>query len=305
VSDIFLSYAREDLPRVKPVVDALEARGWSVWWDRTIPPGKTWDEVIETALSEARCVIVLWSRDSVQSDWVRTEADEGKHRGILVPALLDTVNIPLAFKRIQAANLVDWQGKLPHAGFDEFARAVEGVLAGAASKRTGASASVHGVADPVVRFLSKRCWGLTRNLRRCGRQGDWKLFCADHRRQPFVWLFVLVFTVLAGAASIQSAWFKHQPAPLDSRFSFKEEPSIRILHGNKELDKQIVDTGGRTSVLNGLIVPAFQVKTNKTTTITGIRLYLAEGDGRWDGPCLPPRVTKLSFQPNSIVEDLR
>jgi hypothetical protein len=64
VSDIFLSYAREDLPRVKPVVEALVARGWSVWWDRTIKPGQIFERVIEAALDEARCVIVLWSRDS-------------------------------------------------------------------------------------------------------------------------------------------------------------------------------------------------------------------------------------------------
>jgi hypothetical protein len=80
VSDIFLSYAREDLPRVKPVVAALEQRGWSVWWDRTIRPGQTFDAVIEAALDEARCIVVLWSRESVKSQWVRTEADEGQQR---------------------------------------------------------------------------------------------------------------------------------------------------------------------------------------------------------------------------------
>jgi hypothetical protein len=46
MSDIFISYASEDLPRIRPLVDALERRGWSVFWDRTIPAGKTWREVI-------------------------------------------------------------------------------------------------------------------------------------------------------------------------------------------------------------------------------------------------------------------
>ena len=89
MSDIFLSYAREDLPRVKPVVDALEKRGWSVWWDRTIRPGQIFERVIEAALANARCLVVLWSRDSVQSNWVRKEAAEGERREILIPALLD------------------------------------------------------------------------------------------------------------------------------------------------------------------------------------------------------------------------
>lgn len=128
MSDIFVSYTSADRPRVKPLVDALQLQGWSVWWDRTILPGKTWDQVIEAALADARCVIVLWSRDSIQSDWVRTEADEAKRRGILVPVLLDDVNIPLAFKRIQAGNLAGWSGALPSAAFDELARAVSEVL---------------------------------------------------------------------------------------------------------------------------------------------------------------------------------
>jgi formylglycine-generating enzyme required for sulfatase activity len=132
VSDIFLSYASPDRPRVKPLVDALQHQGWSVWWDRTILPGKIWDEVIEAALDDAQCVIVLWSRASIQSPWVRTEASEGKRRRILVPALIDDVNIPLEFRKIQAANLVDWSGVLPNAGFDGLARAVTEILSNAA-----------------------------------------------------------------------------------------------------------------------------------------------------------------------------
>jgi hypothetical protein len=98
--------------------------------------------VIEASLDEARCVIVLWSRDSVQSQWARNEADEGQRRGILIPALLDEVVIPLAFRRVQAANLVGWRGTLPHEGFEDLARAVEGILAASAAGRASASAEV-------------------------------------------------------------------------------------------------------------------------------------------------------------------
>ena len=49
MSDIFLSYASEDFPRVGPLIRALERHGWSVWWDRTILPGRTFDQVIEGA----------------------------------------------------------------------------------------------------------------------------------------------------------------------------------------------------------------------------------------------------------------
>jgi hypothetical protein len=98
--------------------------------DRTILAGQRWEEVIETALNEARCVIVLWSKDSVQSDWVRAEANEARQRGILVPALLDDVKVPLAFRGIQMANLVYWRGGLPSPEFDELARAISEILGG-------------------------------------------------------------------------------------------------------------------------------------------------------------------------------
>ena len=62
MSDIFISYASADRDRAQGLVaTALDRRGWSTWWDRSIPPGKEYDQVIEEALDCAKCVIVLWS----------------------------------------------------------------------------------------------------------------------------------------------------------------------------------------------------------------------------------------------------
>ncbi len=118
MSDIFLSYKSEDRARAKIFTEALEQQGYSVWWDRVIPPGKTFDKVIEEKLKEAKCVVVLWSQQSVFSDWVKIEASIGAKRRILVPVLIDNVEIPLEFSRIQAAQLVDWDGRLPNPEFD-------------------------------------------------------------------------------------------------------------------------------------------------------------------------------------------
>src|SRR5881409_384524 len=107
MSDIFLSYATDDRPRTRLLVQALEARGWSVWWDRTILPAERWYSVIEKALDTARCAVVLWSKTSVTSDWLRNEAEEAARRKILVPVLIDDVKVPLAFSGLQAARLVD------------------------------------------------------------------------------------------------------------------------------------------------------------------------------------------------------
>ena len=61
MSDIFISYARPDRDRARQMAEALEQRGWSVWWDHEIPPGRNFDDVIEEALGAASCVVVLWS----------------------------------------------------------------------------------------------------------------------------------------------------------------------------------------------------------------------------------------------------
>lgn len=47
MTDIFVSYATEDRDRVRPLVEVLEAEGWDVFWDREIPPGRSWDDVIQ------------------------------------------------------------------------------------------------------------------------------------------------------------------------------------------------------------------------------------------------------------------
>jgi len=120
VSDIFVSYASADRDRARAVAQALTDQGWSVWWDRTIPPGRQFDEVIEEALDSARCVVVLWSKASVASQWVKTEAAEAMRRKILVPVLIEDIKIPLEFRRLQAADLSTWTGGTTHEEAQKF-----------------------------------------------------------------------------------------------------------------------------------------------------------------------------------------
>jgi hypothetical protein len=130
--DIFISYAKADKDRAKLLSEEFSSQGWSVWWNREIPRGKSFDETIENALNSARCVIVLWSKDSVSSHWVKTEAAEGAARGILIPALIDKVQIPLEFKRIEAADLTDWPGSR-HSELDQFLKTIASILGGSAA----------------------------------------------------------------------------------------------------------------------------------------------------------------------------
>ena len=128
MADIFISYSSEDRDRVIPIVNGLQKQGWSVWYDRTIPPGKTFDQVIEEAITAAKCIIVLWSKNSIKSEWVKEEATRGKRRQTLVPALIDPVEPPLGFGLIQAADLTNWKGEPNHEGFLQLTEALAGLI---------------------------------------------------------------------------------------------------------------------------------------------------------------------------------
>ena len=111
MADIFVSYKSEERDRVEPLVRFLEHQGWSVFWDRKTPPGKDWDTWIGQNLTDAKCVVVVWTEQSKVSPWIREEANYGKGRGILLPVKLDAVEPPFGFTLIQAADLTTWQGQ--------------------------------------------------------------------------------------------------------------------------------------------------------------------------------------------------
>ncbi|MEP0393076.1 MAG: TIR domain-containing protein [Erythrobacter sp.] len=105
--DIFISYSRRDRERVNFMAKALEAEGYSVWWDRDLRAGEEFDNVIDKHIKESNAIVVVWSDTSIKSNWVKEEAEDGVIENKLVPALIDEVVIPRGFRRIQAAELQD------------------------------------------------------------------------------------------------------------------------------------------------------------------------------------------------------
>lgn len=126
MTDVFISYASSDRERARTLASALAARGWSVWWDRKIKAGQIFDEVIERELETAKNIVVLWSNDSISSEWVKNEAAVAAQRGVLVPVLIDSVKVPLEFRRKQTADLIGWDGSSSHPGFQALCEALEG-----------------------------------------------------------------------------------------------------------------------------------------------------------------------------------
>ena len=151
MSDIFLSYAREDEDRVRPIVEQLEAQGWSVFWDLNIPPGMTFRQYIEKNLDAARCVVVVWSKNSVSSHWVQEEADEGRKKNILVPLRIDQVVPPLGLRSIQAADMTAWNKDTGHSKFNELVNAIAALVPKRiATEDTMVDVSVTPVALPIA-----------------------------------------------------------------------------------------------------------------------------------------------------------
>ncbi|WP_166037217.1 toll/interleukin-1 receptor domain-containing protein [Sphingosinicella sp. YJ22] len=112
MSDIFVSYKREDGGRARALVAVLRDAGFATFWDQDISPGANWQFALEAALDDARLCIVLWSRHSVgpEGHFVREEARRAAQRGAYLGVLVDTVLPPLGFGEWQAFDATDWTG---------------------------------------------------------------------------------------------------------------------------------------------------------------------------------------------------
>ena len=126
---VFLSYSRTDQARARPVIDALIAAGFTVWWDGMLRGGDNFLPTTEAALEQARAVVVLWSKTSVDSHWVRDEAQRGRERGCLVPLTIDGSQPRLGFRQFQLIDVAKWRGRADAPEFQPVLDAV-GALVG-------------------------------------------------------------------------------------------------------------------------------------------------------------------------------
>jgi adenylate cyclase len=133
MADVFVSYARADRERVAPLIAALEAEGWSVWWDPEIAPGQEFDSLIAQELERARAVIVVWSPTSVASRWVRGEARVAADRGVLAPVRFENAVLPIDLRAIHTTDLDGWGENAQSRAFRELARALKALLGEAPS----------------------------------------------------------------------------------------------------------------------------------------------------------------------------
>jgi hypothetical protein len=125
MSNIFISYKREQRDWVRELVSLLESYGLTVWWDPKIEVGEEYFKVINKIITDVDCIIVIWSHDSVDSPWVISEASVGMERNNIIPVLLDEVNPPIPFNILQSANLVNWNGEKEHEGINHLLSSIQ------------------------------------------------------------------------------------------------------------------------------------------------------------------------------------
>lgn len=111
MSEVFISYKREDRPLAEKLAVALQARGWNVWWDHELRGGDSFRTLISDSLKQAQVVIVIWSDASVHSDWVLDEADRAAQEKKLLPVKFNQdVLPPMGFGGFQVEDLSEWSG---------------------------------------------------------------------------------------------------------------------------------------------------------------------------------------------------
>ena len=154
MADVFVSYARADKARVAPLVAAIEAKGWSVWWDPEITPGQEFDDQIDAEINAAKAVLVVWTPTSVTSRWVRGEAREAAERGILVPVRFEQARLPMDVRAIHTTDLDSWREDPANPAVQECLYALGAMIARAqvAESAKAASAAAASTATNTERF---------------------------------------------------------------------------------------------------------------------------------------------------------
>ena len=141
MASVFISYAREDAPKAKAIARGLEEASVDVWFDDRIRSGAEYSHEIETALKGALAVMVLWSRNSVQSAWVRDEAAEGRDTGRLISVRIDDCRPPIGFRQYQTTNLSRWSGRGKPKQLDDITAAIAAITGTRASPSPAATAT--------------------------------------------------------------------------------------------------------------------------------------------------------------------
>ena len=96
---IFVSYSHRDKQLIRSLIDRLERKGLSIWYDKDIEPGTLWDDVIKGSLKDAAVVLMFISSSFIKSEYCRLELrlslEQKKH---IIPVYLENARFEPALQ---------------------------------------------------------------------------------------------------------------------------------------------------------------------------------------------------------------
>ncbi len=109
-SDVFISYSRRNAEIMRRVRADLRSKGLTVWTDDNLQPGTpSWKRAVEAAIRGARCMVVIMTPDSKESEWVEREINTARDVGVPIFPLLARGNrksaIPFVLNSYQYADI--------------------------------------------------------------------------------------------------------------------------------------------------------------------------------------------------------
>jgi TIR domain-containing protein len=121
---VFFSYARDDIDRIRPLIQQLEHEDVSVFWDDSLTVEADYADVIRRRIEQVDCVVVAWSRAASDSQVVIREASLARELLKLVPISVDASALPSAFSDLNTISFANWNRALNAPEFLELMRCI-------------------------------------------------------------------------------------------------------------------------------------------------------------------------------------
>lgn len=179
--DVFVSYSSLDRERALLLVEAMESEGLTVWWDRELLPGESFRDKIKRQLDACQCVVVLWSENSILSEFVIDEVSNAHEEDRLVPVFIDEVKPPMGFGSTQAGNLIHWNGSREDPDFKKVLQSVYKMHPSAYREDTHSITDVTGRSRVALE-------GMPRRIREPS-------YAPSHLDRTSIWLIALSFFI--------------------------------------------------------------------------------------------------------------
>jgi formylglycine-generating enzyme required for sulfatase activity len=135
MNDVFISYSSYDYLIAGIMYDRLKAAGFTVWWDQRITPGEPYKDEIMTELNNAKAVVVVWTPDAVNSEWVQKEARRAIQLRKYVPLMYRCENVPEDYRALQYIEVTRWNADPEHHDFRKVVTGIKDIIASHAQRQ--------------------------------------------------------------------------------------------------------------------------------------------------------------------------